>query len=276
MSGVCLVCRAGAWVGQLCRACAGAIAGVPGLGPDDIERRGEPASGALVDCWGRVHRLAAAVEIGREPAGDAALVIHHRSVSRRHARIDCRVGGALLCDRGSTNGTVVGSRAAVAEVELRSGDPIRFGAVGLYFVSPVPAGGAGARSPSRPTARLDEDEITGVGLPRAAICVAEATGGGGGLLVVDGRSLRLPLAQLQLAQLLTERMRADHGKPVALRGYLHSSEILAGISWDTAHPNEDHVKQLVRRLRRSLERAGIGDLIESSQGFGYRLRVIPA
>ena len=30
-----------------------------------------------------------------------------------------------------------------------------------------------------------------------------------------------------------------------------------------------------RRMRRALGRAGIGDIVESRHGFGYRLRVIP-
>lgn len=277
MSSSCLVCRGRASVGLLCKPCAAAIADVPELGPDHLERGGELADAALLDAWGRAHRLAPVTEIGRDPTGGGFLVIHHGSVSRSHARIECTGDRPVLRDRGSTNGTVVGERAITGEVELGSGDRIRFGSVGLYFVSPVKLDlAAAARDLNVPTARLAEAEITGVGFPKASIDVVEATGGGGGLLVVDHRSVRLPLAQIQLAQLLTGRMRADAGKPMALRGYVHSSEILAGISWDTAHPGDDHVKQLVRRLRRSLEKAGIGDVIESSQGFGYRLRLMPA
>src|SRR5690606_32741110 len=142
----------------------------------------------------------------------------------------CTADRPLLRDRGSTNGTAVGHRAATGEVALRSGDLLRFGSVGLYFVSPVELDlAASAAALSAPTARLEDPEITGVGFPRAAIQIAEATGGGGGLLTIDARSVRLPMAQTQLAQLLVERMRADRGKPMALRGYVHSSEILAGI-----------------------------------------------
>ena len=72
-----------------------------------------------------------------------------------------------------------------------------------------------------------------------------------------------------------KRMAADRGRPVAVRGYVHSSEILAAVSWDTAHPSDNHVKQLVRRLRRSLARSGRDNLIESQQGLGYRLSVVP-
>jgi hypothetical protein len=40
-------------------------------------------------------------------------------------------------------------------------------------------------------------------------------------------------------------------------------------------PNENHVKQLVRRVRRALMKVARGDLIESRHRFGYRLRAIP-
>jgi len=40
-------------------------------------------------------------------------------------------------------------------------------------------------------------------------------------------------------------------------------------------PSEDHVRQLVRRVRRALSRAEMGDLIEVRRGVGYRLRVLP-
>jgi len=84
------------------------------------------------------------------------------------------------------------------------------------------------------------------------------------------------MVQLELLQLLVARMLNDRSRPVAVRGYIHSSEILAAVSWDTAHPSDNHVKQLVRRLRRSLARSGRDDLIESQQGLGYRLSVIPS
>jgi DNA-binding response OmpR family regulator len=60
-----------------------------------------------------------------------------------------------------------------------------------------------------------------------------------------------------------------------VRGFVRSSELLASLSWDTARPDDNHLKQLVRRARRSLARAGIADVIESRHGFGYRLRIVP-
>jgi DNA-binding response OmpR family regulator len=60
-----------------------------------------------------------------------------------------------------------------------------------------------------------------------------------------------------------------------VRGFVRSSELIADLSWDTKDPSDNHVKQLVRRVRRALIKAEIGDLIESRHRFGYRLRAIP-
>jgi DNA-binding response OmpR family regulator len=70
-------------------------------------------------------------------------------------------------------------------------------------------------------------------------------------------------------------MLAESSQPAQVRGFVRSSELLASIAWDTREPDDNHLKQLIRRARRLLIRAGLGDLIESRQRFGYRLRVVP-
>ena len=71
--------------------------------------------------------------LGRE--GDVAVVIPHKSVSRRHARI--RVSGdiAILEDLGSKNGTCLNGRRIESPVELSDGDEIRLGSAPLIFRS---------------------------------------------------------------------------------------------------------------------------------------------
>jgi DNA-binding response OmpR family regulator len=112
-------------------------------------------------------------------------------------------------------------------------------------------------------------------LESVAIESIEVTGGGGGFVDVAGTQVQISMVQLELMKLLMKRMERDRARPAAVRGYLHSSEILAEVSWDTAHPSDNHVKQLVRRLRRSLARSGRDNLVESQQGLGYRLSVRP-
>jgi DNA-binding response OmpR family regulator len=74
---------------------------------------------------------------------------------------------------------------------------------------------------------------------------------------------------------MVQRMASDTSAPPLVRGFVRSSELIASLSWDTTEPNENHVKQLVRRVRRALMKVAHGDLIESRHRFGYRLRAIP-
>ena len=67
--------------------------------------------------------------IGRDENG--GLVLSDASVSRRHARIVCEPGGAVIVeDLGSTNGTAVNG-VPVERTELRPGDHLEVGTVSL-------------------------------------------------------------------------------------------------------------------------------------------------
>ena len=70
--------------------------------------------------------------IGREP-GEGGLTVPHNSVSRQHCWIGPDAAGrTVVVDRGSTNGTFVGSVAAgrVTQVELHPGDVVHLGGEG--------------------------------------------------------------------------------------------------------------------------------------------------
>jgi DNA-binding response OmpR family regulator len=86
--------------------------------------------------------------------------------------------------------------------------------------------------------------------------------------------VQLTTPQYELMQLLVRKMQADAGKPADMRGFVAMSELMK-LSLDVPDPGEDHVRQLVRRVRRALIKAEVGDLIEAKRGVGYRLRVIP-
>ena len=120
-----------------------------------------------------------------------------------------------------------------------------------------------------------EEERTDVGLPEMRFRLHEPTGGGGGLIEVDGKQVQLTTTQFELMALMIRRMAAEAHQPELVRGFVRSSELIADLSWDTREPSENHVKQLVRRVRRALIKSEIGDLIESRHRFGYRLRAIP-
>src|SRR6185312_14211240 len=133
--------------------------------------------------------------------------------------------------------------------------------------------------PPAPAADDGEDEFgeerTDIGLPEMRFRMHEPTGGGGGLIEVDGKQVQLTTTQFELMALMIKRMAAERHQPELVRGFVRSSELIADLSWDTREPSENHVKQLVRRVRRALVKSEIGDLIESRHRFGYRLRAIP-
>jgi hypothetical protein len=118
-------------------------------------------------------------------------------------------------------------------------------------------------------------EETFSGLRTADLRLVAPSGGGGGVLEIDGRAVQLTLIQLELFQVLWTRMMSEAGMDERVRGYVRSSELLGTLAWDTPKPDDNHKKQLVRRVRRTLSRAGIPDIIESRHGFGYRISVAP-
>ena len=95
------------------------------------------------------------------------------------------------------------------------------------------------------------------------------------LIEVNGKQVQLTTTQFELMALMIKRMAGENHQPELVRGFVRSSELIADLSWDTREPSENHVKQLVRRVRRALIKSEIGDLIESRHRFGYRLRAIP-
>jgi hypothetical protein len=289
---ICAVClRDDPTLGLLCDDCRDELASPFGLVPEQImATAARPTDAALIDRWGRPHRLAERAVVGRvAPAtGDGVLIIDG-SVSRRHGEVSRDGDGRWwVHDHGSRAGTRVAEQPVGVAVEVRHGDRVVFGPIGFYFVvtgSPLPdvaidpSAFATARPDDRRAAAVDTgdfvEEGTDSGLPHLAIRLHEPTGGGGGLIAVGGLELQLSTAQLELLQLLIQRMRDDAGKPGGVRGFVRSSELIGTLSWESRDPSDEHVKQLVRRLRRALVKAQIGDLIEARRGFGYRLAVVP-
>ena len=153
----------------------------------------------------------------------------------------------------------------------------------IYFVPdvtelPIPTLGRTMTATMKPRAStppVTEEERTDVGLPTMAFRLHEPTGGGGGLIEVDGKQVQLTTTQFELMALMIRRMATESHQPELVRGFVRSSKLIADLSWDTREPSENHVKQLVRRVRRALIKSEIGDLIESRHRFGYRLRAIP-
>jgi hypothetical protein len=229
----------------------------------------------LVDCWGRINAVGSPTLVGRDQEG---LSLLEPSVSRRHAVIECTDDAAWqVRDTGSSNGTTVNGRRIVGRAEIRSGDILFFGDVGFLFLAPLPETEAlpaiHATLTPGPAEEDEENEETFSGLRDARFALVEHSGGAGGVLDVGGCAVQLTLIQYELFRVLRERMSVDDGRDERVRGFVRSSELLVSLPWDTARADENHLKQLIRRVRRTLARAAVPDIIEARHGFGYRLRV---
>lgn len=286
----CLICREPSAT-NLCEACADELDTPPAFVPEQILSAAlRPLDAALLDRWGRLHRLEATTEIGRVPVA-RGIAIMHGVVSRQHATISRGADGAwVLTDRASSNGTRKHDHPVTAGEPLTPGDRITFGAVGMYFV--VDDGRLVDATPDeiasvtvRPEAgrpalaiaeRGDPEDDTFSGMPTVELAFLEAPSGGGGYLDVRNRRVQLTDTQFELLVMMARRMCDEAAIAGIVRGFVPTGQLIADLPWDTHAPSENHLKQLVRRVRKALELAGIGNLIESRRGFGYRLRVIPA
>jgi pSer/pThr/pTyr-binding forkhead associated (FHA) protein len=291
---MCPVCRQRpAEVGVLCEECRDELASPIKIMPEQIQLHGaRPTTAALIDIWGRPHRLDPRTLIGRQVDGQG-LAILEPSVSRHHAHLTLDNDQWTVRDLGSANGTFLGDKLTSMPVAVHEGNRVRFGHIAFYFVDdvarlPPPRLGRTMTATIRPTDRstvrdasrfplepLTDEDSTDVGLPVMSFKMHEPTGGGGGLIEVDGKQVQLTTTQFELMSLIIRRMAGEHHQPELVRGFVRSSELIADLSWDTREPSENHVKQLVRRVRRALIKSEIGDLIESRHRFGYRLRAIP-
>ena len=288
----CPICRQRtAEVGVLCDECRDELASPIKIMPEQIQLHcANPTAAALVDLWGRPHRLDSRTLIGRQVDGQG-LAILEPSVSRHHAHVTLDGDQWMVRDLGSANGTFNDDRLIEQPTPLKDKDRVKFGHIAFYFVAdvaqlPPPRVGRTMTATIKPENRrtvtaevlappFEEEEHTDVGLPAMRFKLHEPTGGGGGLIEVDGKQVQLTTTQFELMALMIKRMAAEAHQPELVRGFVRSSELIADLSWDTHEPSENHVKQLVRRVRRTLIKSEIGDLIESRHRFGYRLRAIP-
>ncbi len=274
----CLVCNEPReTTGVACAECLEELALTIAITPEQVRVAGkQPTAAALVDPWGRLHRVHKRTLVGRE-LDDDGLVILDATISRKHACLELRGDTWTLRDLGSSNGTYVEDCSFGTVMPIRDGERIRFGNLGFFFLDDVGAlpqvdattlAGFTVRGP----VVVKTKEIERLQIKEIAVELREPTGGGGGLAVIDGKAVQLTLPQFELVSILYQRGRisTEHED---VRGFVHPTELVRLLSLESAVPSEDHVRQLVRRLRRVLFKAGITNVIESRYGAGYRLRL---
>ena len=233
---------------------------------------------ALIDRWGRAHRLASTTHIGRTST-DNSICILTGTVSRRHAEI-VRIGGTWrLRDHASTNGTRVDGEQVAGEIELHDRQHVAIGRVAFYFVADATGMPAVSRANSvtlRPPSENEGATVEFAAQPDEVVFeLQQPTGGGGAMMRVAGTNVQLTIAQQELMSMLVERMLAELDLDASIRGFVTTEELQDRLSLESSAAAADNVRQLVRRVRKLLVKAGVGDLIESRPGHGYRLLVIP-
>ncbi|MDQ3367666.1 MAG: FHA domain-containing protein [Myxococcota bacterium] len=295
----CPICQqAAARIGVLCETCRDELVGRVAITQEQLQTHGAPDSAAvLIDSWGGLHRLGVETTVGRAAVAPA-LTILEPSVSRRHAVISYVDRVWTVRDLGSAHGTFVDDWPADQPLELRTGSKLRFGYVGFFFVDDARELAARISLPvmsqtSRPSKTLaaiasqlaahpsppieaktrELERITF--LPVMNIQLHEPTGGGGGVVEIEGTCMQLTLPQYELVVRLVRRMLDEVGKPDDVRGFIAPTELVRILSLDSLDPGSDNVRQLVSRLRRACIKAGLPDLIETRYRLGYRLSVMP-
>lgn len=271
----CPRCGAEPEVGVLCRSCAAALPACDGLLPDHVSSPATTEADAwLIDGFGTPHAVAPGrTRVGRRPGSE--LVILHGSVSRDHAELARGGGGWAVRDLGSRNGTrldgrLVQGRGAVADLEI-----VTFGEVALLFV--------GRALPLRPRGELATTHAASVSFrvvmrgEALELCVLGSTGddtAGGALLhravgSATWAELSLPPLEFQLLRALCARALADADSPARTRGCLPTKQLARDLPFQSRYANEENVRQVVRRLRGTLDEIGAAGLIEAVPGRGY-------
>ena len=287
----CLVCRRDpATVGVACESCVDELYTLAQIAPEQVALHGDGSSrAALVDRWGRALVIPPVAVIGRAIDEDGIAIIEG-SVSRRHATLVLAGQTWTLTDQRSANGTFVDGTQLHGSIQLRHGSHVRFGRIAMFFADGIDPSTIKRGVPAARTvlvAALRNQEVVGRStteipliespepLAPMTIRLHQPSGGGGGVIEIEGAALQLTVPQFELAQLLVERMRSEQDRPVHDRGFVSTTELMTHLSLIAALPVDSHVRQVVMRLRRVLTKAGHGDLIESRYGVGYRIRATP-
>jgi len=264
----CLVCGGDVRVGTLCRVHAAAVATCDDITAEQIvDAEIDAPEGWLIDQWGCTHPLASPAVIGRATSGCSPGVLHP-SVSVLHAEIQGRGDSWRVVDRGSLNGTYVADEE-IRTASLSSGDRVRFGDVSFFFsAGALPSVHESGKTGGTLPSRVDELSLSAtLALPGGPVELVQRPGGG---IVRRGDDVLLELAQLEFGLLgLLAVARADSNDPEL--AFVASRDLADRLDFRSRQADSDNVRELVRRVRKKLDAAGIDELIDSRQRVGYRL-----
>jgi pSer/pThr/pTyr-binding forkhead associated (FHA) protein len=262
----CALCSFVATRGYLCDAHAKAVA-THSLTSEQVVAAPVNGAATLIDSWGSPLAIGTRLQIGRDPQS-CQIALLHPSISLVHAKLAREDGKWILEDAGSRNGTFVDDERISSEV-VTTGSRMRFGEVALFFVEqvlpPLPKPeGPGRTAPTRRdqlvfSARLQTPGGTRVELSQRIE---------GGIVRANDALIDLGKLEFRLLQVLTEARRTAVDADLA---YVSWAQIAERLEFRSYEADSENVRELVRRVRRKLQNAGVDDLIESKHGVGYRV-----
>lgn len=252
--------------GVLCDAHRKAIT-ISGLTPEQIADRHATGAASMIDSWGVVWAIADPTLVGRA-VHDCDLTLLHASVSAIHARVERTATGWHLTDRGSRNGTCVDG-VRTERASLPDGCRVRFGEVELYFVARelphvvVPTAKGRTNQSRKDRLAFVASFESSAGDPIQITQRVE-----GGLVKQGDRQADLARLEFALLRILALSSREAESPDLA---YLAWATVAEKLEFRSHEADSENVRELVRRVRRKLQQAGLPDLIESRHGLGYRL-----
>ena len=262
----CALCSFVATRGYLCEAHAKAIT-AHSITSEQIVGTIAEGPATLIDSWGTPLPLAPKTVIGRD-ASSCQIHLLHPSVSSVHATIARDGARWTIEDAKSRNGTFVDDEKVATEV-LSPGARLRFGDVSMYFFDQTLAPLARPEGPGR-TAPTRKDQLV--------FSARLRTPGGtrielsqrfeGGIVRANDSLIDLGKLEFRLLQVLTEARRNAADPELA---FVSWSQIAERLEFRSYEADSENVRELVRRVRRKLQNAGVDDLIESKHGVGYRV-----
>ena len=201
-------------------------------------------------------------------------MVLHASVSRDHAELARGSTGWQLRDLGSRNGTRLDGRRVDGRAAVADGAIVRVGDVLLRFVAEPAAVTAAAAAEPATTVAADAGAFRVVVRgPAVELCVLGSVDGGGALLhrPLDGAwaELSLPPLEFHLLRTLCTSALAAGDQPLHSRGAVLTRTLAKALPFQSRFANDENVRQLVRRVRATLDAVGAAGVIETVPGRGY-------
>jgi hypothetical protein len=268
---MCLVCEEASEVGCLCRACAQRVQLPPEVIREHLWSNEGAAEASLIDSFGHAHALGARTVVGRDHTD--GVVILAKSVSRNHAELKKAGAGWTLRDLGSTNGTFIDGIRIQGRVTLNGPTIIRLGDVALWFMPQAVTSAPDTLATQELGSGMVSLTLTPSWITLRVVGNNDPGSGGTLLAQTPGQTEwvnhKLSPIEFQLMRIVCLRAIAEASSPAEARGCVPTRQLVRDLPWQAQFPDEENVRQVVRRLRSVLAEAGAEGILMVEHGRGY-------